>query len=483
MTNNSTHFAVIITGPKYINHFYKLGKRLKKNYGCSITYVAENAYEIYKEGYEELFDNEKTCYISDFTGQRTSDSIDWCSVFSSYDRISTYHYNFAPSQYEIFVHAVYCLWNHLFAIEKIDGIIYENVSNTLSYVGQLKCKEHGKKYIGSCAVGWLPGRRLTLCHDITGEERLRGNEIFNQNNSQFDPEIAVILNKIKEPNIQPSYMTKDNPGSVHYPLVRNYLSKIHLIYRYLKFCISEREQIKNSFINRNPFINAYKLMIRELRRRWQFRLLFSRNLFDEVGEDEKFLIFPLHFHPEKSTSVNSWFAVDEYPVIRSVAFAIPDGYQLYVKVHPNGFGFHDSGYYEKLKRIPRVKLIDYKINGKELIGKSAGVVTLTSTMGFEALVLEKPVFLFGNMFYKCHPYCFKVDNNEFLPERIKSGLELVNSKECAEKFHRYNLALIDQELRLSFPAHYEFLNETGEQNIDEIAKHIFSSSERVSLTR
>ena len=60
---------------------------------------------------------------------------------------------------------------------------------------------------------------------------------------------------------------------------------------------------------------------------------------------------------------------------------------------------------------------------------------------------------------------------------------LVNSKECAEKFHRYNLALIDQELRLSFPAHYEFLNETGEQNIDEIAKHIFSSSERVSLTR
>lgn len=45
---------------------------------------------------------------------------------------------------------------------------------------------------------------------------------------------------------------------------------------------------------------------------------------------------------------------------------------------------------------------------KSLIGDSCGVVTISSTAGYEAVIM-KIVFLFGDVFYENHPLCIKLN--------------------------------------------------------------------------
>ena len=51
---------------------------------------------------------------------------------------------------------------------------------------------------------------------------------------------------------------------------------------------------------------------------------------------------------------------------------------------------------------------------KTLIGESVGLITQTSTAGFEALVLGKPVWVLGEVFYDFHPGCCKISWGENL---------------------------------------------------------------------
>ena len=121
-------------------------------------------------------------------------------------------------------------------------------------------------------------------------------------------------------------------------------------------------------------------------------------MYDPVVQSDVFLLYPLHFHPESSTSILAGAYLNEYEVIRNIAFNLPQGITLYVKDHMAACGFQQLAFYRKLKDLPNVRLISYTADAKQLIRKSVGVITLTSTVGYEALLLGKRVFLFAPFF-------------------------------------------------------------------------------------
>ena len=55
-----------------------------------------------------------------------------------------------------------------------------------------------------------------------------------------------------------------------------------------------------------------------------------------------------------------------------------------------------------------------------MINHSIGIVTLTSTVGYEALLLNKPVITLGSVFYEFHKNCLKCNALSDIPSLLKT---------------------------------------------------------------
>jgi hypothetical protein len=129
----------------------------------------------------------------------------------------------------------------------------------------------------------------------------------------------------------------------------------------------------------------------------------------------------VHVQPEATTSAQApFFAKQEY-LIENLAIALPARYLLYVKEHPADVGRRGESFYGRFKYYPNVRLVDPSVNSKALIERCAGIITITGTVGFEAMFMEagKPIIIFGDTFYDFHPSVTKVRDFTRLPDLFK----------------------------------------------------------------
>lgn len=87
------------------------------------------------------------------------------------------------------------------------------------------------------------------------------------------------------------------------------------------------------------------------------------------------------------------------------------------------FGYRSKKYYKELKKIPNVKLIRPTEVSFTIIAAAKIVFTTTGTVGWEGLLLKKPVITFGNAFYNHLPMVKKCDRMTDLPALVKEQLE------------------------------------------------------------
>ena len=154
----------------------------------------------------------------------------------------------------------------------------------------------------------------------------------------------------------------------------------------------------------------------------------KKTSFDSLNKDDKYLLYPLHFQPEVTTLVFAQEYVDEINTILEIIKYLPKNFYLYVKEHPSMFKFRNLKDYEKLRRNPKIKLISPKISMKELILSSEGVITLTGTAGYEAILLNRPVYLLGKVFYQIYPNVYKINNFKEISKFIEEKKEKNNTK-------------------------------------------------------
>jgi len=154
----------------------------------------------------------------------------------------------------------------------------------------------------------------------------------------------------------------------------------------------------------------------------RFKVGLVKRLYQAPVEGEQFFLCPMHFHPESSTSIVAGSYLDEYEVIRNIAFSLPEGVRLYVKDHISAWGYPSLDFYRRIKRLPNVRLLDPNAPTKQLIKASEGVITLTSTVGYEALLLNTRVYLYGRVFYEFHKGVIHVDNPAKLRNLLLAGM-------------------------------------------------------------
>lgn len=110
--------------------------------------------------------------------------------------------------------------------------------------------------------------------------------------------------------------------------------------------------------------------------------------------------------------------------------------RLVVKLHP-AERRHQLGVYRRLAAAdPRITWLR-DIPATQLAAGASGVVTINSTVGFEALALRKPVVTLGRNFYCFAPLVHPVDSLESLPQILRAAIDTPVDAEARGHFLAY----------------------------------------------
>ncbi|KYG77051.1 capsular polysaccharide biosynthesis protein [Roseivirga ehrenbergii] len=121
--------------------------------------------------------------------------------------------------------------------------------------------------------------------------------------------------------------------------------------------------------------------------------------------EKKILYFPLHFQPELTTSPDGGMFSQQWSAIKAVADNFKEGYVILVKEHPSQFLINSKHvrselFYKGILSIgSNIKLVSLDLSSEKILKQTSGVITITGTVGFEAILNEKPVLFFGDAKY------------------------------------------------------------------------------------
>ncbi len=122
-----------------------------------------------------------------------------------------------------------------------------------------------------------------------------------------------------------------------------------------------------------------------------------------------YIFVPLHFQPECTTSPQGGYFVFQELLIEMLERTLPEGHLIYVKEHPiQRLHGRSAGFYQKIAAFKKVRLVPLETSAQDLIKSSLAVATVTGTAGWEGLFKNKPVFLFGSVFFQYAPGVYTI---------------------------------------------------------------------------
>jgi hypothetical protein len=136
----------------------------------------------------------------------------------------------------------------------------------------------------------------------------------------------------------------------------------------------------------------------------------------DLGID--FVYFPLHFEPERTTNPDGDRFHDQVLAIIELRKLIPNDIYIYVKEHPSQFYISDRGsrgrsplFYDLIKNIKNVKLIDPYEDSFKILRQAIFVATINGTVAIEAAIMKKKALVFGDSWLSGCPNIISWDDN------------------------------------------------------------------------
>lgn len=158
-------------------------------------------------------------------------------------------------------------------------------------------------------------------------------------------------------------------------------------------------------------IKKRSLIVSGFEKRYRNLVDFSINL-----KKSYYVAVALHYQPKATTCPAGGVFVDQLLIIEMLDKLLPKNIEILVKEHISQFyNFTESAsgrsnlFYDRLNKFSnRVKYLDPKIPSFDVIDNSLAIVTVSGTIGFEALARGKPVLVFGRTWYEYAPGAFRI---------------------------------------------------------------------------
>lgn len=177
------------------------------------------------------------------------------------------------------------------------------------------------------------------------------------------------------------------------------------------FYVPNKTQFTQKYRILDIFIDSMrspnKIPVFLLKYYYSYRFLKNETLYTAIRNisdiDFEFIYYPLHMEPEMNvTSMGGQDGIfsDQLLVLETLSSYLPDKIKIIIKENPKQtYKSRDEYFFQRIREIPNIILADRWLDSRELIRKSMGVVTLSGTVGWEALFYGKPCLTFGNAWY------------------------------------------------------------------------------------
>lgn len=128
--------------------------------------------------------------------------------------------------------------------------------------------------------------------------------------------------------------------------------------------------------------------------------------------------------------------------------------RVIAKEHPGMFGRRPSSFYESFANLPRVDLVDWRVDSNEVLPIADVVLVWTGTVGVEAAVRGKPVVTVGQPYYAAGSAFIPADPSE----RFIGIVNQVRKAAKVEIDEENRLIPVDKLLRGCLPGKFKFIN-------------------------
>ncbi len=129
------------------------------------------------------------------------------------------------------------------------------------------------------------------------------------------------------------------------------------------------------------------------------RHVAARPLYARPAPDRRYVYFPLHVTDDYKIKRVIPHCVDQASIAEQIADALPAGYDLVLKEHPMSIGRNKLSLLRRLQSRENTRLVHPLTSSHSLIRGADAVAVISSTVGLEALLYEKPVLTLGQPFY------------------------------------------------------------------------------------
>lgn len=280
------------------------------------------------------------------------------------------------------------------------------------------------------------------------------------------------IDELRKKISHPSYMEVTKKP---FRLISSYKVK-----EFIKRLSTEKIPVCRVSARRHPVLNPIRWSLYKWLNIRRSAFSFDRWFSKDIPYDIKYLVYPLHYEPEASTSVRAFYFSDQMALIRLLVKLLPIGVYLVVKEHGGNQGYRKSLFYKELYYIPNVILLGPRYDVSTLLKNCLGVITLTGRMGWEGLVNNKPVITLGQTFWTFFEGIDFVHSWKDIKVAIDRVVSVSGTGDIynEEKLLAYTAAYISCVKDASFVANSPLF--FSEENINNFAKVICSQAQKMA---
>ena len=188
----------------------------------------------------------------------------------------------------------------------------------------------------------------------------------------------------------------------------------------------------------DEILRAYKRPYRIIGSYLKKRLLESYRTLSGIPNLEcDYVVVFLHYQPERTSLPEGGEYVQQWRVVHRLRAMLSKEVKIYVKEHPSTFlgkydyRYRNPSFYKDLDSLHGVRLVDIDYSPFDLIDNARYVITLTGTVGVQALCRGKRVLSLGASSYRSMRHCY-TDIRELSETGVTNSRYIIESDSIEE---------------------------------------------------